>query len=611
MKCENCGKDVAIDGSFCPFCGHKLARTCTHCGRELGPEINFCPNCGTQSTAGGGPSAPPQGTAQPLSPFMSDPNAGGAAQTGSPGAPYGTPGYGSPDQGYGSPPGSPLSGYGPDPAQGMVEIQMGETLLNGRFEIKSLLGKGGFGSVYLVRDREMNENLALKVVFPEMGQAQMAVDQLKHEYRLRDRIDRMKHILKGHLLFTDTYKGLDLILLPMAYAEGGSLRDWMRKNPLEVGDGEAIEKRLKQALDYFRQACLGVQAIHEAGLVHLDLKPENLLLQNNRVKVTDFGLSRGTAHLSVASPELLKDGVGTPVYMSPEQVFTARRKDLKDPSDIYALGVILYELLDGDPPFDGMPEEVKRKHREVMVPKLGTEVPGWLAEVAYQCLEKDPSGRYETVKHLLGALEGKDWKKEADGVLALIHSGKLTEARKELARLVKEGLPKGFRDQAKGVLQAEETEQKRKAAETERKRKEEEARKRAEEERKRREEEDRKRREQERRGIITDSRTGLEWYEGPDEDTDWDEAKRWVENLTVDGGGWRMPSRSELKGLYKEGVGNRNKDSAFKTTGWNVWSGETKGSSSACYFYFLYGEESSYSRDTSGRLRAFAVRSRR
>ena len=402
MQCE-CGYTLSGSEKFCPECGKTVSLKCTGCGRELKPGAKFCSDCGTQSTAGGGPSAPPQGTAQPLSPFMSDPNAGGAAQMGSPGAPYGTPGYGSPDQGYGSPVGSPLPGYGPGPAQGMVEIQPGDTLLGGRFEVKSLLGKGGFGSVYLVHDGEMNDDLALKVVFPgDGGRPQMAVDQLKHEYRLRDRIDRMKHILKGDRPMTDVYKGLDLILLPMVYAEGGSLREWIQKNPPEMGDGEASEKRLKQALTYFLQACLGVQAIHEAGLVHLDLKPENLLIQNNRVKVTDFGLSRGTAHLSVASPELLKDGVGTPVYMSPEQVFTARRKDLKAPSDIYALGVILYELLDGDPPFDGMPEEVKRKHREVALPRLGDEIPGWLAEVVYQCLEKDPSGRYETVQTTFG-----------------------------------------------------------------------------------------------------------------------------------------------------------------------------------------------------------------
>ena len=207
-------------------------------------------------------------------------------------------------------------------------------------------------------------------------------------------------------------------------------------------------------------------------------------------------------------------------------------------------------------------------------------------------------------------------------MFALIHSGKLAEARKELARLVKEGLPKGFQEQAEGVLQAEEAEQKRRVAEAERKRKEEEARKKAEEdrkrqqeaERKRREEEERRRSEQERRGIITDSRTGLEWYEGPDEDTNWGAAKRWVENLTVDGGGWRMPTLKELKGLYEEDAGGGlegNMAPSFdKMGGWYVWSGETEGSSSAWRFFFRNGLELSYSRD-GAYGRAFAVRSRR
>lgn len=113
-------------------------------------------------------------------------------------------------------------------------------------------------------------------------------------------------------------------------------------------------------------------------------------------------------------------------------------------------------------------------------------------------------------------------------------------------------------------------------------------------------------------GIVYDEKANLEWIVGPDKDTTWDEAKTWVESLSVEGGGWRMPTRKELKALYKEGTGSRNMTPLLKTTGWWVWSGETKGSHSAWAFYFRYGNEPYGLRDSSGTsYRGFAVRSRR
>ncbi len=127
-----------------------------------------------------------------------------------------------------------------------------------------------------------------------------------------------------------------------------------------------------------------------------------------------------------------------------------------------------------------------------------------------------------------------------------------------------------------------------------------------------REEQERK----ERLGIIVDQSTGLEWVVGPDQDTDWDEAKRWVEELTLDGGGWRMPTVSELKGLYLEDLEVDGSEPrihpAFegKMTGWWVWSGETGGNAAARYFFFVNGGEYCGYRSTSDRCRCFAVRSR-
>jgi len=119
--------------------------------------------------------------------------------------------------------------------------------------------------------------------------------------------------------------------------------------------------------------------------------------------------------------------------------------------------------------------------------------------------------------------------------------------------------------------------------------------------------------------IYYDKNTGLEWCAGPDKSTTWDDAKKWVEGLTVAGDGWRMPTRKELKTLYKKGAGEHNMTPLLKTTGWWVWSGETKDSSHAWGFDFYNGSEEWSTRgivywggrDASSIGRGFAVRSRR
>jgi hypothetical protein len=111
--------------------------------------------------------------------------------------------------------------------------------------------------------------------------------------------------------------------------------------------------------------------------------------------------------------------------------------------------------------------------------------------------------------------------------------------------------------------------------------------------------------------VYYDKNTNLEWVAGPDKDTNWYEAKSWVKNLTVTGGGWRLPTVEELKTLYKKGTGERNMTPLLKTTGWWVWSGETRGSSSAWNFNYYYGYEIWDVREYSSGFRGFAVRSRK
>jgi len=112
-------------------------------------------------------------------------------------------------------------------------------------------------------------------------------------------------------------------------------------------------------------------------------------------------------------------------------------------------------------------------------------------------------------------------------------------------------------------------------------------------------------------GIVSDSKTGLEWKVGPDKDTNWDQACSWVQKLKLDGGGWRMPTLDELKGLYIEGGNRLNMSPLFKTTGWQVWSDKLKDSTFAWGFYFVSGGKGWDGRTFPYDFRAFAVRSPR
>ncbi len=111
--------------------------------------------------------------------------------------------------------------------------------------------------------------------------------------------------------------------------------------------------------------------------------------------------------------------------------------------------------------------------------------------------------------------------------------------------------------------------------------------------------------------VVWDTKTYLEWVTGPDRDTTWEKAKLWVQNLFIDGGGWRMPTRSELKGIYQKGIGTRNMTSLLQTSGWNVWSSETTSSSKPLGFYFKHGVDISGAPGESYTSRAFAVRLKR
>lgn len=377
-----CGETLEPGFLACPSCGISTSSqvsTCPTCSREIKLRWKVCPHCEAVLS---GLSTPTHGLEEPDS-----------TETPAKGAGSSTPS----DVGI-------YVSCMPDPgaAEGATNrvnlpIREGDSLTD-RYTVRKMLGAGGFGAVYLVDDSVLAEQRALKVVAVGGGTADNARDQLLHEFKLRERISDFKHIVRSEDPRLCAYKGLSLVLLPMELANGGSLRNRLSK------DGSLTERR-KDSLRLFAETCQGVKAIHDAGLAHLDIKPENILLVNGTAKVTDFGIGRHVdGQFARNLEQILHEGVGTPQYMSPEQFRATRQKDIGPTSDIYSLGLVLYEILDGSLPFDGRPRELRDKHLEMQPKALDGDAGKWWPVVS-RCLEKDPEHRYDNMAQLITDLD--------------------------------------------------------------------------------------------------------------------------------------------------------------------------------------------------------------
>jgi len=284
----------------------------------------------------------------------------------------------------------------------LLRLPDGATLLD-RFKIRSHLGEGRFASVYLAEDVIRSTQLALKIV--EVGPCSEAIAQaqLKREIAVHSKMSSYENVVRVYDLHYVPWGGTGLLILPMDYAEGGTLRNWLIEH---VND---LDARQTTGMEYFKQACRGAGSAHDAGIMNLDLKPENLLLSNGVLKVSDFGAAKvgqtlrqtSTSRLDLPSLE-----VGTPTYMSPEHFTAPHPDDLDVRSDIYSLGIILYELNHPRcrPPFGGSDTRLKELHLTIQAPHLA-EAGEKMACIIAQCLEKDPADRYQSVWELLDDLE--------------------------------------------------------------------------------------------------------------------------------------------------------------------------------------------------------------
>ena len=262
-------------------------------------------------------------------------------------------------------------------------------LLAGRFELIEELGAGGMGVVYRAFDTKVGEEIALKLLHPEIARDGRTVERFRNEIKLARKVTH-KNVCRTHELHEEG----TTLFITMEYVPGHDLKSLIKgSGALPIG----------QAISVAKQVCEGLAQAHDLGVIHRDLKPQNIMVDGEgNAKIMDFGIAR-----SLRAPGLTNEGtlVGTPDYMSPEQV-EGREADQR--SDIYAVGVILFEMATGRMPFSGdSPLSVAYKHKNELpaAPRsLNEKVPEPFNKLILRCLEKDRGDRYQTADDLLGDL---------------------------------------------------------------------------------------------------------------------------------------------------------------------------------------------------------------
>ena len=302
--------------------------------------------------------------------------------------------------------GTPLEAYiGPTKTieTSVEELTTGSTFA-GRYQIIEELGKGGMGRVYKVFDTKIKEKIALKLIKPEIASDQRNIERFTDELKIARKIT---HKNVGRMFDINEDKNLHYIT--MEYVEGQDLRGLIRQSgQLAVGT----------ALSITRQVCQGLAEAHKLNVVHRDLKPSNIMIdKEGSARIMDFGIAK-----SVKPRQVTGEGVqiGTPAYMSPEQ---AQGMGVDRRTDIWSLGVVLYEMLTGQLPFKGDTEpsifhSILQQEPEP-VAALRTGIPAGVADIINRALAKSPNRRYQNSSDMLADiqsleenLETKDTTKE-------------------------------------------------------------------------------------------------------------------------------------------------------------------------------------------------------
>ena len=278
-----------------------------------------------------------------------------------------------------------------------LNLQPG-TVVNGRYEVIRCLGTGSMGMVYACRHRELaGHTVAMKVLFSEVARDEVAAARFRNEIVASYGVSH-PNVVRAYEYFRDG----DLIAFTMEYIGGGDLAD-------RIGGDDLIP--VPDIVSMLTQMCSGVQAIHEAGIIHRDLKPENILLTSSGlVKITDFGIARcGTG------PKLTEHGgvVGTIDYVCPEYL---EQGQVDTRSDLYALGVLAYEMVTGEAPYKGKSviETMTLRLRTDPEPPhhLRPECPIALSDIILKAMARNPEDRYQSAIEIAADLKELDFSME-------------------------------------------------------------------------------------------------------------------------------------------------------------------------------------------------------
>ena len=263
------------------------------------------------------------------------------------------------------------------------------TLFAGRYQIIEELGTGGMGRVYKVLDKELDTLVVLKVILPEVVADPETIPRFRNELKLSREISH-KNVCR--MFDLNTSKGTYYIT--MEFVDGESLKNII-----------LMTKKLSvaTAMDITKQICEGLGEAHRHGVVHRDLKPGNIIIdRDGNAKILDFGLARSIESQGITATGII---IGTPQYMSPEQV---QEKTVDQRSDIYSLGILLYEMLTGQVPFDGdSPVRVALRHvkEKPIEPKdLNLKIPQVVSRVILKCLAKEKEDRFQSTQELSAEL---------------------------------------------------------------------------------------------------------------------------------------------------------------------------------------------------------------
>ena len=261
-----------------------------------------------------------------------------------------------------------------------------ETLLNDRYQLLERLGSGGMADVFRARDLMLDRIVAIKVLRKDFSSNEIFQQHFRMEARSAANLSHPNIVTVHDFGFAD-----DLLYIVMEYIPGKDLKQLIR---------ERGRYSVEAGIPLIIQACAGLGYAHRAGLVHCDVKPHNMLVSpDGRLKVTDFGIARA---LATMTPGERTDIVwGSPLYFAPEQ---AQGEAPTPASDVYSLGVVMYELLCGTPPFNASTsDELARLHisaRPIPIREYIPDIPTALEEIIMKVLSKEPSARYRTADQL-------------------------------------------------------------------------------------------------------------------------------------------------------------------------------------------------------------------